>query len=533
VNPRTTGILLLVALVLGTFVWFYEIEGEAGRREAEERSKQLFPDLDAEDVEQIEFETSDGVQTRLERHEQGWVLALPLAFPADAFAADGLASSLADLASEAEFEDPQPPEEYGLGEAARVVRFRAKGEEHGLRLGKDTPIGGNAYAMIDGGDRIVTVKSFKAKSFDKRLSDLRERRILEFDRNAVVRLEARWPGGSVALERGGAEASAPADAGEDEEAAPVAEPTWRLVEPVAAAADAEAVDRLLSDLSFLRADDFVDEPTEEQTASLAEPDFEVGLVVEAADGGDPRRLQVAIGPSYDGEKRLVRVEQQPSLLVIAADRLADFPRSVAEYRERTLSKFAAADAAQVDFFFQPKSGDPVAVSALRDGSSWSSSPESIASGKLERMVAELSALKAADILADSADGVDLEALGLSPPNTIITVFGAADSDDPAGGEEAGGAEAAEPEEAMAAEPRSRPRLAEIQIGRVEASEWIIARAVGDPAVYKLDYELAEHLPVSLDALRNRFLEPEGEAVPEPEAPEAGGLDFLTPSQESP
>jgi hypothetical protein len=213
---------------------------------------------------------------------------------------------------------------------------------------------------------------------------------------------------------------------------------------------------------------------------------------------------------------------QPSLYAIGADRLAGFPRKLVEYRYRTLAKFRAADAGQVDFFFQPKSGDPVAVTSVRDDEGWSSSPEPVATGKVERLVAELSALKAGDILAESADDLDLAELELSPPNTIITVFADA-------AEEAGDEEAAAPEAATPLPERSR--LAEIQLGRVEASEWIVARVVDDPVIYRLDFELAEHLPVSLDALRNRFLEPEPEE--EPAAPEVGGAEFLTPSEESP
>ena len=177
VNPRTTGILLAVAVALGAFVYFYEIGGEQGRREAEERTKQLFPDVEDEAIETITLETSDGATARLEREDESWVLTQPLAFPADAFAADSLSSSLAELVSESVLDDPQPPEEYGLAAGARIVRFRAGGQDYGLRLGGKTPIGSNAYAMVDGGEKIFTVKDFKAESFAKPLADLRERRI--------------------------------------------------------------------------------------------------------------------------------------------------------------------------------------------------------------------------------------------------------------------------------------------------------------------------------------------------------------------
>lgn len=517
-NPRSTGLLLLVAVALGAFVYFYEIGGESGRQEAEERSRQLFPDVGEADIQEIALETSDGVAARLERAAGGWQLTEPLVFPADDLAADALASNLAGLASEAELEDPESPEEYGLGETARQVRFRAGGDEQTLRLGNPTPIGSNAYALVEGDEQIYMVQAFEANSFEKSLADLRERRILEFDRDAIERIEARWPGGSVVLERV-APAAAGDESGSDDPEQP-SDPSWRVVAPVAAVADVETVEQLLSDLSFLRADAFVDDPPDDAAAGLEPPAFEVILTSATEQGGEPLSQRIAIGEIREGEQRWVR-SGHPSLSVIAANRLEGFPRQVVEYRQRTLASFSPSEAQQVDFFFQPRVGDPVVVTSLREGGTWSSSPEALATGKLERLVAELSRLKAADIHAESAEQADLLELELSPPNTIITVFGPAEDEDP------------DTEDEQPGDPPQRARLAEIQIGRVVDSEWIIARAVGDPAIYRLDYELAEHLPVSLDALRNRFVE--AAAPDDAAAAELGETspEFLLPREESP
>ena len=88
-NPRTTGILFLIAAALGAFVYFYEIRGEEGRREAEARQKRLFPDVEAEAVEWLALTSSDGKPVRAERREKGWQIVEPLVFPGDEFALDG------------------------------------------------------------------------------------------------------------------------------------------------------------------------------------------------------------------------------------------------------------------------------------------------------------------------------------------------------------------------------------------------------------------------------------------------------------
>ncbi len=71
-SPRTTAVLFLVAAALGAFVWFYEIRGETAREDAEQRAKQLFPEIEAEAVDSITLTTRDGIRARFERRDPGW-----------------------------------------------------------------------------------------------------------------------------------------------------------------------------------------------------------------------------------------------------------------------------------------------------------------------------------------------------------------------------------------------------------------------------------------------------------------------------
>ena len=103
-NPRTTVILLAIAAALGAFIWFYEIQGESGRQEAADLAARLFPDVEQDAIVSIALGTTDGQEARLVRSDSGWELETPVQFPADQFAADGLASGLATLTSEARYE---------------------------------------------------------------------------------------------------------------------------------------------------------------------------------------------------------------------------------------------------------------------------------------------------------------------------------------------------------------------------------------------------------------------------------------------
>jgi hypothetical protein len=474
VNPRTTLWLFLATAALGAFVWFYQVEGASQRQEAEEQQKRLFPELASEDVQAIAFTTTDDREVRLAFGDGGWRLVEPLDFAADESALTGIASALAQLASEGRIpgEDAQAPEVYGLAEGAREVRFGGSELEHVLYVGKNTPVGSNTYVSVDERPDVYTVATHRVSSFEKTLDELRETRVLRFDRAAVQSLEASWPGGSVALEK--------------------RDDAWHLTAPLEAPADERTLDDLLADLSFLRAESFLDEPDPAVAAGFAEPAFEVRLGgAPPEEGGEAPVWELAIGGPLEGAQRAVRGAGSV-YYTVPAERLDDLPRRLALYRYRTLADFVASDARRLELIFHPEEGEPVRIEATRGDAGWASEPEPIDSAKAARIVAELARLRASDILAESMGPEELAGVGLTPPRVVLRAFGEGADD--------------------------APLLGEVALGNLDA-DGIVAQSPGSDVVYRLGFELAEHLPVSLEAFRNRFLSQAEPAAAVPDAAE--------------
>jgi hypothetical protein len=467
-NPKTTGILFALAAALGAFVYFYEIRGEEGRKDAEEVEKRLFPAIESETIESIALPASDGPAIRLERRDGRWQIVEPIDFAADSFAADGVASALAELKSESLIEDPRPLEVYGLDVAGGEIRFRAGGVERVLHLGNNTPIGSNSYVAVDGSTDVYTVTTTALQSLRKELDDFRDKRIANFDPKAVQRVTASWPDGRVTIER--------SDEG------------WQLTAPVQDSADDTTVDGLLSSLSYLRAAGFVDDPTPEAVASFEQPEFALELELKTENEGEEFvPVSIAVGGLDEaGTNRLVRAAAQ-SLYTIPAARLEDFPRTLVEYRDRQLAKFSAFNAKRIEMGFRSDEQTET-ISGVRGDGGWTSSPEPFEDGKLSNLVNELSRLRADDILADAMGPAELESIGLEPPTAILSVFGTNEDD-------------------------SEELLAEIQLGNPRA-DGIPARTPGRETIFLLDAGLAEHIPLSLEAVRNHFI-----AKPEPAQPD--------------
>ncbi len=483
-NPRTAAVLFVIAAALGAFVYFYEIRGAEQRKEAEQVAKQLFSGVKAEQVHEIVLETTDGKSARLIRQEGHWVLVEPLAFPADETKSDGLASSLAQLSSEKVIEAAQAPEVYGLGDGARRIYFKTQDAAYEVWIGDKTPVGASSYAKTGDSDAIYTIESYKATSLTASLDDLREKRPLRFDHGSVQEIVVSWPEGRVRLRE---------HAGE-----------WVLAEPIDDRGDSHTVNELLSTLSFLRADAFMDEPPADSEVGLDKPYFTVELQLKPSSGeeGGGRRLALTVGGSVlGGDFRALR-GQESSLYKVSVQKLADLPRRIVDYRYKTLAAFSGSDVKSFEMTFQPQQSsaeEPPKVRGEQREGEWVTSPERMKAGAAARLVTELSDLRAADIAADAMGEKELAAIGLSPPAVVLRVYGA------------------QPETGAA------PLFAEIHLGNVDAGG-IYARASDQERVYRLESGAAEYLPVSFEAFQELFVEKEGEAGPvleplvEPPAP---------------
>lgn len=476
VNPRTTAILALVVAALGAFVYFYEIRGAEGREAAEAESKRLFPGLEAAQITSVRLRTSDDQDARAERVDEGWRLREPLDFPADGPALEGLASALAQLSSEAVFDEPAPLADYGLGEEVRVS-FRAGETEYALRVGDKSPVGGNTYVATEADAPVYAVASYRTNALAKRLEELQDKQIVRFDPESVRAIDASWPGGSVKLEK--------------------REGTWHLTAPLETEADGQTVDDLLSDLAFLRANGFLGgEAPSDVALQLDSPEFQAELELEPAEeGGEARTVSVAIGASLDGENRAVRGTEPTVRYSIPAGRLDELPRKPGAYRFRELARFDGAEARRLELAFQDEeAGQSAVVTGTRGPAGWSTEPEAMSPVKVGALVARLARLRAEDVFADGLGEMERAFMGLAPPRVQLRVYGE------------------EPDEGGEA-----PLLADVSLGKVLANQGIVARRPDRDTVYVLDYDLAEYIPVSLEALRNRFLaeEPVEEGGAEP------------------
>lgn len=227
--------LLIAAAVLaglgGLLYWSNRSEeAKAGKPDPKAAPKIL--DLKESEIKQIEIRHRDGETTVVKRDASGkWSITAPQPLAADQSAVGAVISAAAVLASDRVVdENASNLASYGLEPPRVGITFTlADGKTHTLRLGEDTPVEGDTYAMVDGDKRLFTIANFSKTSLDKQSKDLREKHLLVFDQDKLSRVELD-PSGKTPLEFG--------RAGMD----------WQILKPKPMRADSFQVDELVRKL---------------------------------------------------------------------------------------------------------------------------------------------------------------------------------------------------------------------------------------------------------------------------------------------
>ncbi|MGK7876226.1 MAG: DUF4340 domain-containing protein [Xenococcaceae cyanobacterium] len=149
---RTTWILLVLALILGGFVYFYEIQGAPKREAIQAKQKQIF-DFEKEEIKEITIEKKEET---LEFERTGdenklWQMKQPEDVPASDAAVSFLLNLLVEGKSDRSFTIPsEQSKEYGFDKPFATVEIQLENQEtHKLILGKPDFKDQFLYAQAD------------------------------------------------------------------------------------------------------------------------------------------------------------------------------------------------------------------------------------------------------------------------------------------------------------------------------------------------------------------------------------------------
>jgi hypothetical protein len=302
-RPRTLLILLALVVGLGLFIGLYERKLPSSTERAE-REKKVLP-VEKDEIQAVVLHSEKG-DVRLERvssplkkdtkkkdagaipapSTDEWRLVRPLAAPADAFAVDRLLDAITGLEKSRTI-DTVDAKAVGLDRPRGTVTLETKEGKRVLQLGAEVPTGGSLIAGLQGEKGAYVVPDSILADVTKDAGEWRDKQLFHGTKDDVER---------VTLRNG----SAP----------PVVltkrATGFTIDPPVNDQADRDAVETLLTDLTGLSAERFVDDRGAADLG-LAPP---AAAVEVALKGGKTLRVELGmpvnppaptLTPTSDGE----------------------------------------------------------------------------------------------------------------------------------------------------------------------------------------------------------------------------------------
>ncbi len=296
----STIALVVVGAGLGGYIYFVESKRPAGGLETKDK---VFT-VESDALEELSV-TSQGETTTLRKEGDKWKITSPIAADADANEVSSLTSALTGLeVNRVIDENASNLAEYGLAEPRIKIAYKAKSGSGEVHIGEKTATQSDLYAVKAGEKRVFLVSGFQETSLAKKTFDLRDKRVLNFERDKVDTIELMQPGSPmVQLARSGSE--------------------WLVRQPIAARGDYSGVEGLLTRLSTASMSKLVD-PNSPESFGLESPSATVTL------GAGSNRATLEFGAEKDGAV-YVRDRSRPTMIFAVEPSLAtDVKKSVAD-----------------------------------------------------------------------------------------------------------------------------------------------------------------------------------------------------------
>jgi hypothetical protein len=390
--------LVVVLAGLGGYIYFVDSKRPASDIAAKQK---VFEGLSADKIEEITL-TNDGESSTLKKADGTWKMTAPAAADADQNEASTLTSNLTNLeVNRVVDENASNLTDYGLAKPKITVSFKGQGGLAGeLQLGDKTATQGDMYAMKPGTKRVFLISSFQETAFGKKPFDLREKKILNFERDKVDSIEiANASGPSIQLARSGS--------------------AWTLKQPVAGRADYSVVEGLLTRLSSANMTKLA-EPSATDPAALAKFGLDKPAVTVTLGAGSARAT-IALGKEEEGAT-YAKDQSRPLVFTVDQTVAADLKKQADDYRDKELFAFRSFNAARLrivqgadTYEFQKVAGTGDNPTDKWQRVNAGGAPTDVEISKMEDLLSKLTNLRAQSFAGPS------DKTGLDKPELVVAV----------------------------------------------------------------------------------------------------------------
>jgi len=409
---KGTAVLFLVFAVLGGYVYFTEFRGKEERQKQEEAKKKVFP-VEEKNVTEISLVYPDRTITGVKKGEKQWQITAPAGIEADSDEWEQLASNVSRIEREGTVaQNVEDIGQFGLKEPP--VKLSAKtsdGKTLEIIFGNENPKKTHNYASLPGSKEVFLTASNWARTFTKNVSDLRNKKVLEFETEDIDNIKIT--DAARVLEA--------AKSGED----------WNLKKPIETKADSSEISSFTSSIRFARVNSFPDPPVDANTAGLDKP----AITITLHDGKAKTDRTLLVGKVSTSDRYYARDASRDAIFIIDKEIVDKARRPVFDWRDKTITRL---DRDKIDKIEIIRGPDSFALS--KSGSDWKLPGDKKAQwDKISGMLNALDFEKAKDIIDQpkplptyGLDKPQLEVVLSQGATTMVRVAFGSDSKMPEG-----------------------------------------------------------------------------------------------------
>jgi hypothetical protein len=379
---------VIVLVLLGGYIYLYEWDTPAGGVEQKEKA---FAGMQSDAIEEVQIKAAGGETSRATKTEGGWRLVEPTKAEADPSELSAVTSNLSSLEVQRVVdENPTDLARYGLNPPRVDVGFRVKGGKNfrHVMLGEKTPTGSDLYAKLQDGKRVFLVSSYLENTFNRTPFDLRDKSILEFDREKADSVEIATGATTLQFARSGSD--------------------WKIAKPITARGDYGAIEAVVTRLSSGQMQRIVEpEPADLKKYGLDKPSVTATVNTGSA------RAALLLG-NTEGGSVYAKDASRPMVFAVEESLATDLKKDVGEFRRKDVFDFRAFNAQRVEI---TRGTQAYAFEKAKDKDGkeiWkSASGQNADTSKVEDLLTKLSNLRAQSFEAGTH-------AALKPPELVVT-----------------------------------------------------------------------------------------------------------------
>jgi hypothetical protein len=358
--------------------------------------------FDAKDVSGFEIVLPDQTLA-VEGESRAWRITRPVALRADNETVTEFLDRLTgQKVKEFVAEAPTSRDPYGLERPVQIAVHTGRDKDRVTRtllLGKVDAAKKGVYAMRGGESSVLLLPDEVWNQVPKNVGVLRNKTVVELERDKVAKLEIEGPKGSVTVAR------------ENNQ--------WKIVAPQALPADQVEVGTVLSKLNDLRAQGFLSDDAAGIPRYLGKPEIRVAFTDPA---GATTTLLLAPSPEKRGgtPSAYAAVAGKGPVTLVDAKALNDLGRSANDLRDRRL--LGALEPRDVKRIRLQAAGQSMVLERTGDAAWRTLEPAKGAanSPKVEDLLYTLRSLRWKDIVAP--EGQEPARYGLDAPSLEVALF---------------------------------------------------------------------------------------------------------------